>query len=347
MEYNQAGFDGQRPDPVSRYYSLGNGYRTYSPQLRRFTTQDSMSPFGAGGINPYMYCAGDPVNQADPSGHFSLGQGIGMGLSFVAGIALSILTEGAAMPVALTLMATVAGDAAIGAGAELTTQAIDGQRINWNQVGHAAGISAVATLVGYGLGVASKLKGSSNQPFGGLMIRGNPGRTTPREIINIEPEQYAWLSNQTGKIQASGLFQCTAVGITYNKQRALFHLYRSNWNGSVLTSIGDMLNDIPQGNAAAHLEMIYRDIIKVQPDDLKIKIMSGIDSTLTPKRFIESNDTIQKLFEYAGEKKFKVYKGTYLGISKSGKFDTGSEVRKIEPSNFLPKELRWLWRLSS
>ncbi|KPZ22499.1 RHS repeat-associated core domain-containing protein, partial [Pseudomonas syringae group genomosp. 3] len=30
---------------------------------------DSLSPFGKGGLNAYAYCAGDPVNRSDPSGH--------------------------------------------------------------------------------------------------------------------------------------------------------------------------------------------------------------------------------------------------------------------------------------
>jgi RHS repeat-associated protein len=182
MSYSRSGYNGQRPDPVSGHYHLGNGYRTFSPALGRFTAPDSMSPFGAGGINPYAYCAGDPVNRADPSGHFSLGQGIGMVLGFVAGIALSILTEGAALPVALML---IAGDAAVGAGTELVTEAIDGQRIRWGQVGLAAGMSVVASLVGFGLGRVSKLKASGSRPFGGLMM-GGKGRQR-REMSSIRP----------------------------------------------------------------------------------------------------------------------------------------------------------------
>lgn len=49
-------------------YLLGNGYRVYSPALRRFGSPDSISPFGEGGINPYVYCLGDPVNSIDPDG---------------------------------------------------------------------------------------------------------------------------------------------------------------------------------------------------------------------------------------------------------------------------------------
>jgi RHS repeat-associated protein len=152
MEYCLSGFNGQRPDPVSRHSHLGNGYRAYNPVLGRFTAPDSMSPFGAGGINPYAYCAGDPVNRADPSGHFSLGQGLGMALGLVGGFVLGVLTEGMALPVVVSLLANVAGDAAIGALSELATEAVDGQGINGGMVGMAVGIGAITSLVGFGVG---------------------------------------------------------------------------------------------------------------------------------------------------------------------------------------------------
>ncbi|WP_147458691.1 RHS repeat-associated core domain-containing protein, partial [Pseudomonas savastanoi] len=37
--------------------------------LMRFNSPDSLSPFGKGGMNAYAYCAGDPVNRSDPTGH--------------------------------------------------------------------------------------------------------------------------------------------------------------------------------------------------------------------------------------------------------------------------------------
>lgn len=63
------GFNGQRKDPVTGCYPLGNGYRDYDPCLMRFRSPDNLSPFGEGGINAYVYCAGNPVNNIDPSGH--------------------------------------------------------------------------------------------------------------------------------------------------------------------------------------------------------------------------------------------------------------------------------------
>jgi RHS repeat-associated protein len=72
------GFNGERPDPVTGHYLLGNGYRAFNPALMRFNSPDSWSPFGKGGLNSYGYCAGDPANRNDSSGHFSLPRLLGM-----------------------------------------------------------------------------------------------------------------------------------------------------------------------------------------------------------------------------------------------------------------------------
>ncbi|HDS1746360.1 MULTISPECIES: RHS repeat-associated core domain-containing protein [Pseudomonas] len=63
-------FNGERPDPATGHYHLGRGYRQFSPVMMRFSSPDSWSPFGAGGFNAYVYCAGDPTNRSDPTGHF-------------------------------------------------------------------------------------------------------------------------------------------------------------------------------------------------------------------------------------------------------------------------------------
>ena len=60
---------GQRKETIAAHYLLGDGYRALNSVLMRFNSPDSVSPFGAGGINPYCYCGSDPVNNTDPSGH--------------------------------------------------------------------------------------------------------------------------------------------------------------------------------------------------------------------------------------------------------------------------------------
>jgi RHS repeat-associated protein len=66
------GYTGERADPVTGHYLLGNGYRAYNPVLMRFNSPDSLSPFGKGGLNAYAYCTVDPVNGIDPTGHIVL-----------------------------------------------------------------------------------------------------------------------------------------------------------------------------------------------------------------------------------------------------------------------------------
>ena len=65
------GFNGQFREALNWYF-LGNGYRVYNSRLMRFHSPDSWSPFGEGGLNAYMYCAGDPVNFSDPTGHMPI-----------------------------------------------------------------------------------------------------------------------------------------------------------------------------------------------------------------------------------------------------------------------------------
>lgn len=66
---NLLGFNGERPDSVTGHYLLGQGKRAFNPVLMRFNSPDALSPFGDGGINPYVYCGNDPINRYDPSGN--------------------------------------------------------------------------------------------------------------------------------------------------------------------------------------------------------------------------------------------------------------------------------------
>lgn len=99
MARSIAGFNAERTDPLTGCQLLGNGYRTYSPVLCRFMSRDDWSPFGAGGLNAYAYCAGDPVKGSDPSGHMSWQAGLGIGLCVVGGLG-SIFSAGASLAAA-------------------------------------------------------------------------------------------------------------------------------------------------------------------------------------------------------------------------------------------------------
>ena len=62
------GFNGEMREATPEWYLLGNGYRTYNSRLMRFHSPDSLSPFGEGGLNAYIYCEGEPVMNSDPTG---------------------------------------------------------------------------------------------------------------------------------------------------------------------------------------------------------------------------------------------------------------------------------------
>ncbi|MCF1489254.1 RHS repeat-associated core domain-containing protein [Pseudomonas sp. AA27] len=64
----KTGFDGELLDALGGHYLLGNGVRAYAQTLMRFRSPDVLSPFGAGGINTYAYCSGNPASFVDRTG---------------------------------------------------------------------------------------------------------------------------------------------------------------------------------------------------------------------------------------------------------------------------------------
>ncbi|UQS18190.1 type IV secretion protein Rhs [Pseudomonas sp. HS6] len=141
--FSLPGFSGEQLDPVTGLYLLGSGYRAYSPTLMRFLSPDSLSPFGAGGLNAYAYCLGDPVNRVDPTGHFSWQSIVGIALGVV-GIAASIVTLGGATPLALLAM---------GLGIASGVTGIAGELVNERAPGSEA--ASILGWISLGLGLAS------------------------------------------------------------------------------------------------------------------------------------------------------------------------------------------------
>lgn len=90
------GYTGERREPLSGWY-IPAGYRPYDPLLMIFLSPDSESPFGRGGLNPYAYCGGDPVNRVDPDGH-AWWTWVLAGVGTALGIAAVVASFGAAAP---------------------------------------------------------------------------------------------------------------------------------------------------------------------------------------------------------------------------------------------------------
>ncbi|MEQ5974191.1 RHS repeat-associated core domain-containing protein [Serratia liquefaciens] len=194
------GFNGQRRDPVSRSYHLGNGYRAYNPLLMRFNCPDNLSPFGAGGINPYTYCAGDPINRADPSGHISWQAGVGIGL----GILGIIATAGAA---AMAISAAGGIGAALSA-ASGTSLIMGGVGVTADVIGIASGavsdsnpeLSATLGWVSIGLGGVGMATGTA------LLSKGVQASTS-------KISQFTWYTHPSNKFDSFYLVDINTGGL--------------------------------------------------------------------------------------------------------------------------------------
>jgi len=180
------GFNGERLDPVSQTYHLGNGYRTYNPALMRFNAPDSWSPFGAGGLNQYAYCAGDPINRTDPSGHLS-GQawaGIGLGILGLLGAifsaGMSIAAAGGAMAAISAASAVDLATGSLGVLADLTSIATGAT----SEADPEA--SQVLGWVSFGLGIAGAVAGVAHA--GSAVHAKFKQRMGPTDLLSDESE---------------------------------------------------------------------------------------------------------------------------------------------------------------
>ena len=79
-DYNPIRYRGYYYDRETGLYYLNARY--YNPEWRRFISSDEPSyldPTTVNGLNLYVYCGNDPVNYADPSGHFMLSTAVLIG----------------------------------------------------------------------------------------------------------------------------------------------------------------------------------------------------------------------------------------------------------------------------
>lgn len=174
-QHTDFGYCGERREPLTDWI-IPAGYRPYDPLLMCFLAPDSESPFGRGGINPYAYCGGDPINRTDPDGH-SWSTWVLAGAGIAAGIvatAISFGTAGAAILAAGAFSATgmlAIGTAALNAislGTGIAAMALEASGkdqkaasiLGWISLGTGAASVATGTLASLGAR-ASGLKGNA------------------------------------------------------------------------------------------------------------------------------------------------------------------------------------------
>lgn len=191
------GFAGERRDQLTGWY-IPSGYRPYDPIIMGFLSPDSDSPFGQGGLNPYVYCAGDPVNRIDPSGHgwvTWLVAGIGIGLA----VAGTIATLGVAGPALATLVTL---------GAMTTSGAV------------AIGV-ATLSVVSLGTGVASTVLEATNKDSKAASILGwiSMGTGLAEFGLGMAPKAAAKLSARLGRSAGRGA-QKIAKGPAFSRPAA-------------------------------------------------------------------------------------------------------------------------------
>ncbi|MHC8289275.1 RHS repeat domain-containing protein [Pseudomonas sp. XS1P51] len=184
--FSLTGFSGEQLDPLTGLYLLGNGYRAYSPTLMRFLSPDSLSPFGAGGLNPYAYCLGDPINRVDPTGHVSWQTALGVGLSLFS-IAASILTFGATTPLAIASLTLALASGITGIASEVAHEVMPQSELGdvLGYVSMGLGLASFAAGAGAAAQGASKVAGAfrsglsgDSREAGRAMARGMSGGAT-------------------------------------------------------------------------------------------------------------------------------------------------------------------------
>ena len=110
-EVNPFRYRGYYYDAETKLYYLKTRY--YDPEVGRFISQDDVSyldPEHINGLNLYAYCLNNPVMGYDPDGTWDWKKfwvGLGLVLTAVAAVAVSVMTFGAATPLAMTVVAWV------------------------------------------------------------------------------------------------------------------------------------------------------------------------------------------------------------------------------------------------
>ena len=167
-------------DDTGLYYCNA---RYYSPKWRRFISPDDTSYLDTetvNGLNLYCYCGNDPVNYADPSGHFvitlstilwaaAIGAAVGLTAGGFAGAAVAACND---TDILTGFISGAVGGVIMGAGAGVgalfLAPLIFGESV---AIGIAGGVTALGTKAVIGAGLS--IGGLTGALGGGLADLGN------------------------------------------------------------------------------------------------------------------------------------------------------------------------------
>lgn len=242
------GYAGERREPLTGWY-IPAGYRPYDPVLMCFLAPDDESPFGRGGINPYAYCGGDPINRVDPDGHSWVNWAVGgVGLALTAAATLASLgTVGTAFALlfagglsalspnaALAIGAATLGIASLGTGVASMALEISGKHqqaasiLGWVSLGSGVTSAMTATLP-RAVGLAGNLRNLSGQagrrPAAFKPYRLGPGgKARPASVLfgrHKGMEDVAFIPHLHGTGAPALMTHGTPLGHTLNAQGQL------------------------------------------------------------------------------------------------------------------------------
>ncbi|WP_312317486.1 RHS repeat-associated core domain-containing protein [Stenotrophomonas sp.] len=225
----ETAFNGELLDAASGCYLLGAGHhRPYSPRLGIFLAADGLSPFGAGGLNPYAYCAGDPVNRSDPTGHFwkwivvAVGIAVGVAavavtfgaaskaVAAVATVGFSALTKSTAGAIASTTLGVVAVGAEVGAiAAEVSGDTKTAKILGF--VGLALGIVAAGPAIAKAAAKGAAKFSRFSKRIATIRSQGLSGRGAARAGLDMAQETRARYSLETISIRDYTRSRATSI----------------------------------------------------------------------------------------------------------------------------------------